>query len=52
MSNDYESSDLELFRDNVQRFIAEHVAPDYQQWERDGITPRALWNKLGEAGLL
>ena len=52
MNNDYESSDLELFRDNVQRFIAEHVAPDYQQWERDGITPRALWNKLGEAGLL
>jgi acyl-CoA dehydrogenase len=52
MSNDYESSDVELFRDNVRRFLAEHIAPDYQQWENAGITPRDLWNKLGEAGFL
>ncbi|MEG2804228.1 acyl-CoA dehydrogenase family protein [Stenotrophomonas sp.] len=44
--------DHELFRDQVRRFIAEQIAPYYAQWERDGITPRALWRAAGEAGLL
>ncbi|MBD3825400.1 MULTISPECIES: acyl-CoA dehydrogenase family protein [Stenotrophomonas] len=44
--------DHTLFRDQVQRFIEAHIAPHYAQWERDGITPRALWREAGEAGLL
>ena len=27
-------ADLELFRDNFKRFMSEHVAPHYDQWER------------------
>jgi len=46
------ASELELFRDNVKRFLTEHVAPHYDQWEKDGITPRSLWTQMGEAGLL
>lgn len=44
--------DHDLFREQVRRFIDEHIAPHYAQWERDGITPRALWRAAGEAGLL
>ncbi len=44
--------DHELYREQVRRFIAERIAPHYAQWERDGITPRALWRAAGEAGLL
>lgn len=44
--------DHEQFRDQVQRFIANEILPHYAQWERDGITPRALWQKAGENGLL
>ncbi|WP_448129572.1 acyl-CoA dehydrogenase family protein [Stenotrophomonas rhizophila] len=44
--------DHELFREQVRRFIAAQIAPHYAQWERDGITPRALWRAAGEAGLL
>ncbi len=44
--------ELDLFRENVKRFIAEQVAPHYEQWERDEIVPRAVWNMLGEQGLL
>lgn len=44
--------DHALFRAQVRRFIAEQIAPQYAQWERDGITPRALWRAAGEAGLL
>ena len=41
-------ADLELFRDNFKRFMNEHIAPQYDQWEREGIMPRAVWNQLGE----
>ena len=46
------SEELELFRENVRRFVQEEVAPNYLQWEKDGIFPRHLWSKLGEQGLL
>ncbi|MCJ8513475.1 acyl-CoA dehydrogenase family protein [Acinetobacter lwoffii] len=45
-------SDFELFRDNYQRFLAEHVAPFYETWEEQGLIPRGLWHKLGENGFL
>ena len=44
--------DIQLFRDNVQRFLAQEVAPHYADWEKAGITPRSLWMQLGEAGFL
>jgi acyl-CoA dehydrogenase len=46
------SSEIELFRDNVKRFLKDTVEPHYDKWEKAGITPRELWNQLGEAGLL
>lgn len=46
------SEELNLFRDNVRRFIASEIEPNYEQWERNEIVPRELWNKLGEQGLL
>ena len=45
-------ADLELFRDNFKRFMNEHVAPYYDQWEREGLMPRSVWNALGENGFL
>src|ERR1700760_447204 len=46
------SAEHELFRDQVRRFIAEEIAPNHAQWEKDGIVPRSLWLKAGAAGLL
>ena len=45
-------ADLELFRDNFKRFMAEHVAPHYEQWEKEGLMPRSVWTLLGENGFL
>ena len=44
--------ELALFRENVRRFVAEEVAPNYARWEKEGIFPRQLWKDLGEQGLL
>ena len=46
------NEEMELFRENVKRFIEAEVIPNYEQWEHDEIFPRELWNKLGEQGLL
>ena len=45
-------ADLELFRDNFRRFMNEQIAPNYEQWEREGLMPRSVWNALGENGFL
>jgi acyl-CoA dehydrogenase len=49
---DASTEELELFRDNVIRFLSDEVEPHYEQWERSGIYPKELYLKLGEAGLL
>lgn len=46
------SEELELFRENVRRFVDHEVVPNYETWEKAEIFPRELWNKLGEQGLL
>lgn len=45
-------ADLELFRDNFRRFLNENIKPHYEQWEKEGIMPRSVWNQLGENGFL
>ncbi len=47
-----DSSEIELFRDNVVRFLKDKVQPHYDAWEKAGIYPRELWIQMGEAGLL
>jgi alkylation response protein AidB-like acyl-CoA dehydrogenase len=47
-----DAAELDLWRDNVRRFLLDNVAPHYEKWEKDGILPKSLYLKLGEAGLL
>ncbi len=44
--------ELQLFRENIERFVEAEVLPYYNQWEKEGSFPRELWNKLGEQGFL
>ena len=46
------SSDHDIFRDAVRKFITKEITPFHAQWEEDGIVPRALWHKAGAAGML
>lgn len=47
-----DASDIELFRDNVRKFLQNEIAPHYDQWTKDEIFPREVWTKLGENGFL
>jgi len=42
----------ELFRATVRKFFAAELMPNIADWEKEGLIPRALWRKAGEAGLL
>ncbi|RUT76935.1 acyl-CoA dehydrogenase [Marinobacter sp. NP-6] len=42
----------EMFRDTVRKFIDKEIAPYHYQWESEGVVPRDLWLKAGEAGML
>ena len=42
----------EIFRDSVARFLQEEVLPVYESWEDAGRTPRDIWLRAGEVGLL
>jgi len=42
----------ELFRDSVRAFFNKEVAPHHEQWERDGIVPRSLFEAAGDLGIL
>lgn len=45
-------SDHEAFRDTVRRFLENEAAPYHEQWEKDGVVPKALWRKAGDNGFL
>lgn len=42
----------EDFRKTVRTFFEREVVPHHDAWEREGIVPRELWRKAGDAGLL
>ena len=42
----------EDFRRSVRTFMEKEVQPNNEKWDAEGIVPRELWLKAGEAGLL
>jgi alkylation response protein AidB-like acyl-CoA dehydrogenase len=46
------TSDHEIFRESVRRFVEAELVPHHAAWERDKRVPREVWRKAGAAGLL
>lgn len=52
MTSIHRTPELETLREQVARFVAREVEPHAAQWEREGMVPRAVLRRLGQAGLL
>jgi len=52
MRRDIFSEEHELFRGQLRRFVAAEVEPHIAAWKAAGITPRAIWKRMGEEGYL
>ena len=46
------SDEHQIFRDNLKRFFEREVTPHVEEWEKNGITPKEIWRKMGEQGFL
>ncbi|TQR18167.1 cyclohexanecarboxyl-CoA dehydrogenase [Psychrobacillus soli] len=45
------SEEQEQFRKILRDFAKEELLPHYTKWDREGITPRHLWKRLGDLGV-
>lgn len=45
------SEEQEQFRKILRDFTKEELLPHYTKWDREGITPRHLWKRLGDLGV-
>jgi alkylation response protein AidB-like acyl-CoA dehydrogenase len=52
MRRDLFDDDHEQYRQSLRAFIAQEVVPNYADWEREGIVPRALFTQLADLGAL
>jgi len=48
----YFTFEHEMLRDQIRRFIAREVIPHADDWEKEGVTPRAVLRSMGELGWL
>lgn len=46
------TEELSMLRDSAARFFEREFVPHEEQWAKDGIMPREMWNRAGAAGLL
>jgi alkylation response protein AidB-like acyl-CoA dehydrogenase len=42
----------EDFRESVRRWLTKEIAPQFDQWERDGIVPREIFAQAGANGFI
>src|SRR5258708_26544006 len=52
MRRDIFTEEHEMFRAQVRRFVDAEIEPKVPEWNRAGMSDRASWRKMGEAGLL
>lgn len=52
MRRDIFTEEHEMFRDQVKRFVEAEIVPKIESWNRNGISDRESWRKLGAAGFL
>lgn len=48
----YDTPEHALLREQIARFIAREVEPHAQAWEEQGMVPREVLKRMGQAGLL
>lgn len=46
------SEEHDMLEDHARKFFAKEFSPNLDAWSEDGIMPREVWNRAGEAGLL
>lgn len=52
MSASYLKEEHRIFRSSIRKFFEKEAYPYFNEWEKEGIIPRELWEKMGRNGFL
>ncbi|MEA3223218.1 MAG: acyl-CoA dehydrogenase family protein [Thermodesulfobacteriota bacterium] len=52
MYDEYFGQSHNMLRESVRKFIAREISPHVDQWEKEGIFPKELYKKAGDAGFI
>ena len=52
MTSQYFTESHQMFRDSARRFIEEELAPHADEWEKEKLFPRSVFDRMGELGFL
>src|SRR5271155_2733433 len=52
MRRDIFTEEHEMFRAQVAKFVDNEIVPKIEQWNRNGMSDRESWRKMGAAGFL
>ncbi len=52
MHDDIQDDSVREFRTTFKKFIEKEIKPHHEQWEKDGMVSREVWEKAGKAGFL
>jgi alkylation response protein AidB-like acyl-CoA dehydrogenase len=52
LTRDIFAPEHEMLREAARKFFEREVVPHHRQWEKEGMAPRSVWKRAGEAGLL
>ncbi len=48
----YLTTEHELFRRSLRRFLEKEAVPQFDEWERNRLIPKDFWTKMGDQGYL
>ena len=52
MADDFFDAEHRMFRDSMSKFVEREIVPYHEQWEKDGVVSRKLWQTAGAGGFL
>ena len=52
MAHPYLTTDHQIFRQSVRRFLEKEAVPHFSRWEDERLVPRDFWLKMGSQGFL
>lgn len=48
----YYSEEHKMYQDSLRKFLEKEAEPFFEQWEKERMIPRTLWEKMGKQGFL
>ncbi|WP_438824890.1 acyl-CoA dehydrogenase family protein [Bacillus sp. JJ722] len=52
MNRSYFSEEHKMYQDSLKKFLEKEAEPNFEQWEKERMIPRSLWEKMGKQGFI